>query len=169
MYKRPDVNTNVFHIYSNASFANKANFHSQSGNAIILNSGTILWYSKRQGSIATSTMHAEYATMAEATKQVLWLHKLFKELGYDQTKPTVMFGDNQAALQLTVNPMFHKRSWHFPISLEVTWEAIKWHQVVTEFQNTKMMVTDILTKALPKPSHQEHTHSLGLHLAWGGV
>ena len=152
-------------MYSDASFTNEVNFHSRWGNAVILNGGTISWYLKWQGSIATSTMHAEYATMAEATKQVLWLHKLFKELGYDQTKPTVMFGDNQAILQLTANPMFHKRSRHFPISLEVTQEAVKQHQVVTEFKNTKMMVADILTKALPKPSHQEHTHSLGLHSA----
>ena len=109
-YKRPDNNTNVFHIYSDASFTNEANFHSRSGNTVILNGSVISWYSKQQGSIATSTTHAEYAAMAEATKQVLWLRKLFKELGYNQTKPTIMFGDNQAALQLTANPMFHKRS-----------------------------------------------------------
>ena len=72
----------------------------------------ILWYSKQTGSIATLTTHAEYAAMVEATKQVLWLCKLFKELDCNQTKLTVMFEDNQATLQLTANPnpMFHKRS-----------------------------------------------------------
>jgi len=50
---------------------------------------------------------AEYCALACATQEVTWLRERFKDLHNEQTKPTVIHEDNQAAIWTAESPQCH--------------------------------------------------------------
>jgi hypothetical protein len=56
------------------------------------------WRAKLQPTVAQSTAEAEYMAAAAAANQAIWLRRLFKDLGYEQTGPTVLHEDNQSCI-----------------------------------------------------------------------
>ena len=68
----------------------------------------ISWKATLQKVVALSTTKAEYMALSEAVKEALWLLGLVKELKLKQQQITV-FCDNQGALQLSKNQVFHER------------------------------------------------------------
>ena len=77
--------------------------------------GAITWFSKKQSITAMSTTEAEYIALSEAAREVYWLRNLFFELGFAQSLPTTIQGDNNGSIAMTKNPQFHKRSKHIDL------------------------------------------------------
>ena len=69
----------------------------------------ISWKTKKQFSVALSSVEAEYMAMRQAAKEVVWLTGLLKDFDIDLRSPIVIFGDSQSALALAQNPVliFH--------------------------------------------------------------
>nr|GEV49956.1 retrovirus-related Pol polyprotein from transposon TNT 1-94 [Tanacetum cinerariifolium] len=57
-------------------------------------------------------------TVSEAGKKFRWLKNFLEELDSDQTK-CVLFYDNQSAIHIAKNPVFHGRTKHIKISYHV--------------------------------------------------
>ena len=74
--------------------------------------GIVSWKSKKQTSVALSSVEAVYIAICQASKEVVWLIGLLKNIGLDLHTPLVLCGDNQGALALVQNPVFHLRSKH---------------------------------------------------------
>lgn len=53
--------------------------------------------------------------MANAASEITWLQALLKEMKVKNQKVTVIYCDNQAAMHIAVNFMFHKRTKHIEI------------------------------------------------------
>ena len=77
--------------------------------------GCVSWSSKKQVSVATSSVEAEYVTLANATKEAVWLRTLLKEVGYSQSQATIVHADNQGTIALAQNPISHSRAKHIDI------------------------------------------------------
>ena len=56
--------------------------------------------------IALLSTKAEYVTLSEGLREIMWLRQLYGELGYEQNKPTLLFGDKMALLPWCVIPNF---------------------------------------------------------------
>jgi hypothetical protein len=81
---------------------------STTGFVFMIRGGAISWSSKRQPTIALSTMEAEYMANMQATKKSIWITKLMMDLGYMEEKKMMVIGcDNQGAISLTKNPTHH--------------------------------------------------------------
>jgi len=99
--------------YSNADYASAQDRVSISAYAFIFNRAAIAWSSKRQRTVATSTVEAEYIALCTRAKQAVWLRELFIELGQEQFlsgvpgRPVRLYRDNQGALALVENPENH--------------------------------------------------------------
>jgi len=52
--------------------------------------GSISWSLKKQSTVATSSVEAEYIASANATKEAVWLCTLLQELDYSQTMATII-------------------------------------------------------------------------------
>jgi hypothetical protein len=63
--------------------------------------GTMSWSSKKQSSVALSSMEAEYITAAHAAKETVWLRHLLTKLKVDTHKPTVLCINNQSTIAIT--------------------------------------------------------------------
>ena len=163
-YKTIQNPGNIFLGYADAAYANADDCKSTSGYVFLASSGAITWRSKRQTTIALSSTEAEYIALAEAGREATWLRSLFEELGYIQELPTEIRGDNTGLIAMAHNPQFHKRSKHI---------SIRWHWIRDLVQDNVVRIencrdpdqtADILTKALARPKHRQHTAEMGLTL-----
>ena len=81
------------------------------------------WKSKLQDKVALSTTKAEYITISEAAKEMIWLKNFLNELGKEQDN-TSMFSDNQSAISLAKNPVFHSICNHVQLRYHFIRELI---------------------------------------------
>ncbi|KAK8913818.1 hypothetical protein KSP39_PZI024059 [Platanthera zijinensis] len=124
---------------------------STSGCVFSIGSGVISWQSKKQKVVALSTAEAEYNALTIAGCQTVWLRMILEDLMLSQRSPTKLNCDNQAAIALTKNPMFHGRVKHVRMKYHFIRELVKNGEVEVIFCSTKDQAADIFTKAL-KPA-----------------
>jgi hypothetical protein len=58
--------------------------------------------------VACSSAEAEYRAMTSASCELNWLKNLLAYLGFHNHTPMTLFCDNQAAMHIAVNPVFHE-------------------------------------------------------------
>ena len=54
------------------------------GSVFMLFGGPLAWNSRKQQSVSTSTMEAEYVALCQGSKEAVWLRDLLRELGFVQ-------------------------------------------------------------------------------------
>jgi len=77
--------------------------------------GCMSWSSKKQSTVATSSVEAEYVTSATTTKEAIWLRTLLEELNFTQITATIIKANNQGCIALAYNPVSHSRAKHIDI------------------------------------------------------
>ncbi|KAK4388463.1 Retrovirus-related Pol polyprotein from transposon RE2 [Sesamum angolense] len=97
--------------------------------------------------VARSSAEAEYRAMAHTTSEILWLKNLLKELGFMYDDPVPMHSDNQAAIHIASNPIFHERTKHIEVDCHFVREAVMSQKICTPFTPSEQRA-DIFTKAL---------------------
>jgi len=60
--------------------------------------------------VAQSTAEAEYVAAATAVNQALWIRKILVDLKFTQEDETIINVDNQAAIAISNNPVFHGKT-----------------------------------------------------------
>ncbi|XP_073817619.1 uncharacterized protein [Musca autumnalis] len=114
----------------------------------------ISWISQRQPTVSTSTTEAEIIAASEAAKELMWLKSLYNDL-INYNEVPVIHIDNTAAIRLSQNPEFHKRTKH--ISLKHFFIREKLHAKTVNITLTDLRVPwvthkDAITKSLrPTP------------------
>jgi hypothetical protein len=140
------------------------------GNVFMLAGGPISWMSKKQKSVATSTMEAEYMAMCACAKQSQWLAQIIRDMGMHhligsdhssplvkenlkfeastpmKDKPVTLKGDNQAALSLVQDAHTTDRSKHIDIAFHYVRMLWKRRRILVEFVGTSDIVANSLTK-----------------------
>ena len=76
---------------------------------------SISWSSKKQATVATSSVEAKYVTSANATKEAIWLRTLLTELDFPPTMATMIYADSQGCIALANNPVSHSCAKHIDI------------------------------------------------------
>ena len=136
--------------------------HSVGGFVFDVAEGCMSWSSKKQVSVTTSSIEAEYVALANVTKEAVWLRTLLKEVSYPQSQATIMHTDNQGAIALAQNPTSHSRAKHIDIHFHFIQERIKRNEIKLWYISTHQMVTNILTKALPCETFEKFCEALGV-------
>ena len=152
-----------FHGFSDSDWAGCADdMRSTSGYCFTFGSEIFSWCSKKQDVIAQSTAEAEYVAAAAAVNQALWIRKLMTDLHMKQEDCTQIFVDNEAAISISNNPVFHGKTKHFKIKLYFLREVQKEGEVQLIFCKTEDQSADIFTKALPKERFEFLRQKLGV-------
>lgn len=98
---------------------------STSGYAFLLGSGVISWLSKKQETVALSSVEAEYVAASLATSHVLWLRKILGEMEEKQKSSTTLFCDNKSAISMTKNPVYQSQTKHINVKHNFIREAVE--------------------------------------------
>ena len=134
-----------------------------SGVLMQLGSSSVAWRSLKQSCVALSTTEAEFVSLSEGTRLVLWLRHLLKELDCEQNLRTLLTEDNQGAVVWGSEGIRHAK--HISIRKTFVLDNVKKGSVQITYCSTNNMVADILTKPLLTKTFERHRRSIGvLHL-----
>lgn len=118
------------------------------GYCVLVEGNLVSWKSKKQNVVARSSAEAEYRAMAMATCELVWVKQLLKELKFGEISKMELVCDNQAALHIASNPVFHERTKHIEIDCHFVREKIFSGDIVTKFVKSNDQLADIFTKSL---------------------
>ncbi|WVZ62122.1 hypothetical protein U9M48_011904 [Paspalum notatum var. saurae] len=125
----------------------------------------LLWQecSRKQSSVAFSSMEAEYIAASEAAKEGVWLSKFLASLKVVESAslPVTIFCYNMAAIKVSKNPKFYSKSKH----IEGMYHYIR--DVINRLKAIRLiylpiadMVMDPLTKPIGQESFSKHMECL---------
>jgi len=140
-------------IYVGTDFANREVAKSIPGYGCLLSSGCVMWLSKKQSIIALSIIEAEYITLTNGAKQMIWLCQLFSNLGIDISKPTPILCDNLVAITISKDNPYPTRTKHINTHYHYIREHPASHEVIHNCVASKDNTADIFTKALDPNQH----------------
>ncbi|QRV77370.1 Retrovirus-related Pol polyprotein from transposon TNT 1-94 [Ceratobasidium sp. AG-Ba] len=136
--------------YSDADWAqNILDRKSISGVVFTLAGAAICWISKKQPTVALSSMEGEYMALSLAVRHGLWIKMFFEELRFSLESTLSIYADNTAAIALAHNPQFHARSKHIDTRHHFLRKHITHKTVELSHIPGDENLADLLTKALP--------------------
>ena len=86
--------------------------------------------------------------MTQSVYEIMWLHQLLMEVGIKTVVPTKLWCDNQAALHIASNLVFHERTKYIEIDCHFVREKIQLGLISTRYVKMGKQLGDIFTKAL---------------------
>lgn len=148
--------------FSDADFAGcSSTSRSTSGVLIKYAGAAITWLSRRQSLVSDSTCEAEIVAANLASKEIIWIQRLFQEL-VGLTEIPILQIDNQAAIRIAENPELHQRTKHIQRKHLFIRDRIKHGMLNVSHVDTTNQLADIFTKPLARPRLQQLRKLLGL-------
>jgi hypothetical protein len=135
---------------------------STEGHVFFVAGGPVSWTSKRQDTVALSTVEAEYTAFTRASQQAMWINKSLVEVGLRQEWPTNIFADNQGAIANTQNYKNHRRTKHVRIKYHFVKERVEAGEISFPYIPSADNLADILTKPLPREAVLRCCRGIGL-------
>ena len=123
---------------------------------IYLGGSLISWRTRLQMRVAHSTAEAEYREASMATRHIIWLRRLLRELEISQEKPTVIHEDNRACIKMIENPIISERNKHVEIDCHFIRDQHELGNIKMVHIATDKQTADILTKNLNRTTFERH-------------
>ena len=133
---------------------------------VFLGDSLISWKAKKQATISRSSTEAEYRALATTTSELVWLHQLLQTFQVSFSTPTLLFCDNQAAIHIASNPIFHEHTKHIELDCHFVRDKVTKGFVKLFPNKSQNQLADLFTKALPASTRfpfLSKMEMLGLH------
>jgi hypothetical protein len=121
---------------------------SVSGIIVFVGSTPVIWQSRRQGCIPTSTYCAEFVSMRSAVEEAISIRYMLRCLGIPVLQPTDLYEDNFGVIQSAEIPDSELKKKHIAISYHYGREAIAARIVNARWCKSYENFADLCTKAL---------------------
>jgi Reverse transcriptase (RNA-dependent DNA polymerase) len=150
------------YAYADADWASDLESQQSTMGYLVLLSGTaISWNSRAQKMIALSSTEAEYMSLSNTCRQLVWMRSFLKELGMP-VDAIPLCGDNQGAIFNASNPVQEKRTKHINICFHYIHEKVSDGEVTLHFVTTDQNPADMFTKNLTRDNFLRCRSHLGI-------
>ena len=119
---------------------------STTGYPFQLGSGLISCSSKKVKTLELSSGEAKY----RATKEAVWLHRVFTELGLIHKSTTKLRFDNQGAIQLAYNLVYHSKTKHLDLDAHYIRNLVADGTIYLAYCPTEQQTVNIFSKSITK-------------------
>jgi hypothetical protein len=127
-----------------------------------MSGGAVTWSSKRQATIALSTVEAEYVVMSRCAQQMVWMQSWLREVEIKVSLPGLIKGDNRGAIALTKNTKDHGKVKHIDIRHHYIRELLQSGTILFEQVSSADNLADLFTKPLPCDHHHRLLTALNI-------
>ncbi|CAM9192126.1 unnamed protein product, partial [Heterosigma akashiwo] len=115
----------ILRAYTDADFCqDRIDGKSVTGYVIMLGDSPIVWASKLQTAVTTSTVEAEYLALRSGLKDIMWLRHLLVDLSCPQAEPTPVIEDNSACIEWARDMVVSRKTRHFHVSYHLAKEQV---------------------------------------------
>jgi hypothetical protein len=116
----------------------------------MMNGGVVSLSAKKHTLTASATTHDELIEFSIGANRAVGFRNIMSEMGLEQKKATVIYQDNEAAIQIALNRgSLSKQSRHMERRVLTARNKVEHHQVKPVYVRTDEMIADLGTKALP--------------------
>ena len=144
------VNMVTFVDASHAS--DKTNRRSRTGVLLYVNKALVGWYSKKQGSVETSTFGSEMVAMKTAVELSIGLRYKLKMMGVPVEGPVHIKGDNMSVISNASIPASVLKKKSQSIAYHFIREQSARKVIYVSHEPTETMLADFLTKIMNAPT-----------------
>jgi hypothetical protein len=139
----------IIEAYSDADWAGDlTDRKSTTGWLMKLAGGAVSWCSRRQDTVAKSTMEAEYIAASSAVDEIIWLRRFLSSVQCEQSTPTILYVDNKSAIQAAHGKGKQDRRKHVDVRYHAIMEKIEQGIIIPKYIPSVDNQADIFTKAL---------------------
>ncbi|GKD38637.1 hypothetical protein Tco_1258844 [Tanacetum coccineum] len=133
------------------------------GYVFMVHGCVVSWKATLQYVVALSTIEAKYMTLTEAVKESIWLKGLLIELGVN-LRSVVVNCDNQGAIHLSRNAIFHERTKYINVRYHFIREIVESREIEVAKIGTKDNAADAFIKVVPGPKFKYCMAVLGVRI-----
>ena len=156
--------------YVDSNFAGCKNTRrSTEGNIFVVAGGPVSWETKRQDTVALSTVEAEFMAFSRATTQALWLLKFFEEIGLPAARPITIYANNNGAISISTNNKNHRHTKHIDVRHHFVKERTEADDISFKYIPSSQNMANFLTKPLLRNALQNTIIALDLGAQTSGA
>ena len=145
----------ISQVYQDSNFACSQDCtRNTSGYVMILNNVAVTWASSKNETAALSTIEAEHQSSARSGTELIWLRKLWPQLGVEFDGPAHMYWDNMACLAWCASQQNTPMSKHIHIIHWWVSQKVEDNQLKLSYSFSSENVVDLFTKALFTPAFE---------------
>ena len=149
--------------YCDADWAgDRADRRSTTGYCTFIGGNLVTWKSKKQKVVSCSSAEAEYRAMLKLTNELVWIKGILKHLEIIQATPMTMHCDNQAAIHIASNSVFHERTKHIEVDCHKVRQMMILGVILPCYTRSEDQLADVFTKAARQKTMESIHIRLGL-------
>ena len=134
---------------------------STSGHLVFLGGTAISWLSRAQKTVALLSTEAEYLSLSDTCRQVVWINSVLREL-HIQVHSVPLCGDNQGSIFIATNAVQEKRTKHIDIRYHYIRQVVEQGEVTLYYVPSEQNPADMLTKNLARDKFLNCRKGLGI-------
>ncbi|GAV69780.1 hypothetical protein CFOL_v3_13281, partial [Cephalotus follicularis] len=135
---------------------------STSGHCVFLGGNLVSWKSNKQPIVSHSSAEAEYRAMTNVSGELQWIRMLLAEIGLPMQRSSILHCDNQSAMHIASNPIFHERTKHIEVDCHFVSEKVKCGDIQLVHTRSEEQLADIFIKPLRSARISYICNKLGL-------
>jgi hypothetical protein len=141
----------------------KLTCRSRTGILIYINNAPIVWYTKKQSTVKTSSFGSEFVALKVSTEMLRGLQYKLRMMGIPIAGPSYVYCDNNSVVINSSCPASTLKKKSNSVAFHCVRESVARDEQRVTYESTHSNLSDILTKSVPGGAHRDYILGQILH------